>query len=153
MRPSNPARSRNAGFSLIEIMVVVAVIGILAGIALPSYQEYVRRGNRSSAEGLIMQIASKQSQYILDARAYTDVIGSGGLNIASQDGWTCTATATTPQCSNTKYQIAVTVDNAATPPSFTVVGTPLSNQAADGTLNYNSAGTKTRMVSGVDKGW
>jgi type IV pilus assembly protein PilE len=153
MRKSNAGPAPAGGFTLIEVMIVVAVIGILAAIAFPSYQDYVRRGNRSSAEGLIMEIASKESQYILDARAYADIVGTGGLAVANHDGWTCTTTATTPQCSNTKYQIEVTVANGATPPNFSIVGRPLSNQVADGILNYSSTGTKTRMVSGVDKGW
>jgi type IV pilus assembly protein PilE len=151
----NPSRTRRpeAGFTLIEVMVVVAIIGILAAVAFPSYQEYVRKGNRSGAQQLMMEIGSRQSQYILDARAYTDIIGTGGLNIPSRDGWTCSATATAPQCSNTKYEITVTVANTATPPTFAISAAPLGAQSADGTLTYNSAGTKTRMVSGTDKGW
>lgn len=147
------SRRRAAGFSLIELMVVVAVIGILAGIGFPSYKSYLQRSNRSSAEQLIMEIVSKQSQYILDARQYTDIIGSGGLNIASRDSWTCTTTATQPQCSNSYYQMAVTVDNTATPPTFSILATAIVNQVEDGNLTYNSTGAKSRLVSGVDKGW
>jgi len=147
------AKRSMAGFTLIEVMIVVVVVAILAAIGFPSYQDYVRRGYRSSAEQLIMEIASKQSQYILDARAYADIIGSGGLNIASRDGWTCTTTSAQPQCSNSYYTLAVTVDNGATPPTFSMTATAIGNQVSDGNLTYNSTGAKTRMVSGVDKGW
>lgn len=154
----NPGRVRMngfsiRGFSLIELMVVLVVIGILAAIGFPSYQDYVRRGNRSSAQQLMLEIASKQGQYIIDARQYSAIIGSGGLNIANRDGWTCTTTSATPQCSNSYYTVAVTVDNAATPPSYTMTSTAISTQAADGNLTLNSTGAKTRMVSSVDKGW
>lgn len=149
--PARPAGS--GGFSLIELMTVVVVIAILAAIALPSYQRYMQRGQRSSAQQLMMEIASKQGQYILDARQYTAIVGSGGLNIASRDGWTCTTSATTPQCSNTYYQLALTVDNTATPPTFTMTATAIGSQVSDGNLTYNSVGTKTRMVGGVDQGW
>ena len=147
------AKRSMAAFTLIEVMIVVVIIAILAAIGFPSYQDYVRRGNRSSAEQLIMEIASKQGQYILDARAYTDIIGSGGLNIASRDNWTCTTTVTQPQCSNSYYTLAVTVDSTATPPTFSMLATAISNQVADGNLTYNSTGAKSRLVSGVDKGW
>lgn len=146
-------RRRAAGFSLIELMIVVAVIGILAGIGFPSYKSYLQRSNRSSAEQLIMEIVSKQGQYILDARSYTAIVGSGGLNIASRDGWTCTTTATQPQCSNSYYQMAVTVDNTATPPTFSILATAIVNQVEDGNLTYNSTGAKSRLVNNVDKGW
>jgi type IV pilus assembly protein PilE len=141
------------GFSLIELMVVVVVIGILAAIGFPSYQDYVRRGNRSSAQQLMLEIASKEGQYIIDARQYTATVGSGGLNIPNRDGWTCTTASTTPQCSNSYYTLAVTVDNAATPPSYSMTATAIGTQVADGNLTLNSLGTKTRLVSSVDKGW
>lgn len=149
------AARRQPGFSLIEVMVVVAVLGILSAIAFPSYQDYVRRGHRSSAEQLIMEIASKQGQYILDARAYTDIIGAGtnGLNIANRDGWTCTTTSTAPQCSNSYYTLAITVDNTATPPTFSMTATAIGTQVPDGNITYNSTGAKSRLVGGVDKGW
>lgn len=140
---------KQSGFSLIELMIAVVIVSILAAVAWPSYQDYTRKGNRSAAQQVLLEISTKQAQYMLDARGYTATIGSGGLNIA-RDGWTCTAT-----CVNSYYTISVVVDNTATPPSFTATGTPISTsiQTSDGTLNYTNLGTKTRMVSGADKGW
>lgn len=141
------------GFTLIELMIVVVVIGIIAAIAYPSYQDYVKRAKRSDAQQLMSEIALKEGQYILDARAYTDKIGTGGLNI-SRSGWTC-ATTSPYACTNGLYSVTVTVDNSATPPSFTITGAPVSGtpQETDGTLTLASTGAKTRMVSGSDKGW
>lgn len=147
-------RTRYAvGFTLVELMIVVVVIGIIAAIAYPSYQDYVTRAKRSDAQQLMSEIALKQGQYILDARAYTDKIGSGGLNV-SRSGWTC-ATSSPYACTNSLYSVTVTVDNNATPPSFTITAAPVSGtpQANDGTLTLSSTGAKTRMVSGSDKGW
>lgn len=142
-------RACESGFSLIELMVAVVVVSILAAVAWPSYQDYTRKGNRSAAQQLLLEVATKQAQYIIDARGYTATIGSGGLNIA-RDGWTCAAT-----CTNSYYTVSVTIDNDARPPTFTATATPISTtvQASDGTLNYTNLGTKTRMVSGADKGW
>lgn len=138
---------KSAGFTLIELMIVVAIMGVIATIAVPSYTKYVERGQRGAAQQVMAAIASRQQQYLLDARQFTATIGAGGLGL-SPDGWTCAAT-----CTNARYAISVNVDNAATPPTFAIAGAPTAIQTADGTLTYNSLGQKTRMVSGVDKGW
>jgi type IV pilus assembly protein PilE len=139
------ARRVALGFTLIEVMMVVAVLGILSMIALPSYRDYLRRANRSAAQQLMLNISNRQEQYILDARAYTAVPGSAGLNIV-QDGWTCSNTATTG-CTNNFYAVT-TVVNATTPPSYTITATPVSTsyQASDGTMTLDSSGARTRSA-------
>jgi type IV pilus assembly protein PilE len=146
--------TKSKGFSLLELMIVLVVVGILGAVAFPQYKDYIKRGYRSQAEQALMEIASKQSQYILDARGYADIMGTSGLNWSSS-GWTCSNTSSTPQCSNNYYNISVTVNNSATPPTFTISAVPKAGTtvASDGTLNYGSDGTKTRIVNSVDQGW
>jgi type IV pilus assembly protein PilE len=133
--------------TLIELMIVMVVLAILASIAYPSYQQHIIRASRADAQKLMVAIANRQSQYLLDARVFTDTIGPGGLNFAGQDGWACAAT-----CANNRYTVAVTLD-AGPPLGFTIAATPSGVQAGDGVMTLTSAGAKTRIVGGVDKGW
>lgn len=125
------APGRPKGFTLIEIMIVVAIIGILSAIAYPGYQSYVMRAKRSAAQQFMVDIGSREQQYLLDARLYTATIGSGGLNM------------TVPTDVSPNYTLAVAVDNTAAPPTFTITATAIGRQVSDGNLTLNSLGQKT----------
>lgn len=155
-------RRASGGFTLIELMIVVTVMAIIAAVAIPSYQQYNRRANRSQAQQLMLTIQNREEQYVLDARAYTNALGSGtgGLSIAA-DGWTCTAAPSTAGCTNNHYTVTVTLV-AGPPPSYTITGTPNAGgfqdgggdaTKSDGVLTLTSAGTKARTRSGVDLKW
>src|SRR6266536_3766572 len=67
----NGARRPIRGFTLIEVMIVVAIVAILAAIAYPSYIAQVRKGHRAAAQSYLMDLAQREQQYMLDARSYT----------------------------------------------------------------------------------
>jgi type IV pilus assembly protein PilE len=133
------------GFSLMELLVVLAIIGILTAIAIPSYDAYLRRGTRVAAQSFMMQVSSKQAQYLLDARNYA----VGGTAVAD-------LSLTVPTDVTPFYDVAVengTGGNAvAVPPTFRVRLTPKAGtrQATDGELILTNTGNKTR---GGTAGW
>lgn len=132
------------GFTLIEIMIAVAIVGILAAIAYPSYTSYLQKGRRASAQAHLVDIAQRQEQYLLDARAYAPDLAT--LNL------------TTPGDVSAYYSpITITaVNTAGAPPTFTVTATPKAGtaQATDqcGILGINSTGNKT-VSTGVSGCW
>jgi type IV pilus assembly protein PilE len=140
-RESTVAKPR--GFSLIELMIAVAIVGILVAIAVPSYQNHLRKGRRADAQAFITQVAQRQQQYLLDARTYA--LGGAALTELS---------LVAPTSVSEHYAVTVTPAAPTVPPSFTVTATPTSTvQQPDGTLTLTNTGAKERLVGGVDKGW
>jgi len=142
------------GFSLIELLIVVAVIGILSAVAYPSYQRYLQRSHRSDAQQFMAKMDTRQKQIMLEQRAYATA--PSALNVGSS-GWTCAA-----NCTNAYYTIsfleAPAVINTTTPPFYTICAAPLGGQVSDGYLMLDSAGSKRRTVGSCnpaapDLGW
>lgn len=138
-------RSRIAklkGFTLIELMIVVAIIGILAAIAYPSYQDSVRRSRRADAKAALLGFANAMERHYTVKSTYAGA-AAGGADTGAPAIYATEA----PLDGGTKYY-DLTI-NAAAGSSFTVWAAPKGAQADDpcGTLTLNQAGVKE--VSGA----
>ena len=127
-------RTTHAGFSLIELMIVVVIVAILAAIAIPSYENQIRKGRRAAAQNYLLDIANRQQQFLLDARRYATSVGE--LNV------------TAPPEVTPFYTVAIAT--AGPPPTFVITATPIGAQVADGALTLNQQSAKTR---GGNPGW
>ena len=134
------------GFTLIELMITVAVIGILAAIAYPSYQESIAKSKRADAQGALLSLASALERHFTETNSYCDA-GSTDNGCGSGTGDTGTPLATihidqVPMDGGTKYY-DLTI-SAVTATSFTVTATPTGSMSGDkcGNLTYTHAGVE-----------
>lgn len=123
--------SKSKGFTLIELMIVVAIVGILVGVAYPSYTEFVLKSNRSEAQRELLRIGNLQEQRFTDWHAYTTDMTLLGLGAS-------------PFITESKsYSISSVTSNNNT--SYTLTATAKYQQAKDTsclTLTLNEAGQK-----------
>jgi type IV pilus assembly protein PilE len=138
-------KTKPNGFTLIELMIAVAIIGIIAAIALPSYQKYVLRGNRAVGRVTLSDLAAKQDVYRLKTRAYAQTLsplnGISGTSFYIDRAAVVSATAS----STSIYQISMT-NIAADGSAYSLVATPQGYQAKDTdctSLTLNSVGTRS----------
>ena len=140
----NRRKSRNAqrGFSLIELMIVVAIVAIISAIAYPSYQRYVIKTKRSVAQNALLQVADRQQQFFMDNKRFADDISNLGFPanpyVVDDNG-----TSTVASDGDAVYSLSLSNVTATT---WTATAAPLNGQLSRdtycGSLTITQTGAK-----------
>jgi type IV pilus assembly protein PilE len=133
-------KQTQSGFTLIELMVTVEILGILASIALPSYQGSVQKSRRADAEGELMGLANAMERNFTTTGSYL-----GAAAGAADTG--APGIYTVPTDTATNYTLTI---SAATATSYTLSATPIGAQATDScnTLTLTNTGIKSPTTGG-----
>ena len=134
---------RMKGFTLLELMIVIAIISLLAGVAYPSYQNSVRKANRAVGKAALLELAGRQEQYFVNNKSYASDITDlqvAGAGLDNQGTFSATGTI---------YTVSIATNNTGT--TYTLTLTPEGDQVNDSNcliLTLSNTGTKTASGSG-----
>jgi len=142
----NSTKSRNAqrGFSLIELMIVVAIIAVISAFAYPSYDRYVIKTKRSVAQNALLQVADRQQQFFMDNKRFAADITNLGFPanpyVVDDNG-----TSTVASDADAAYSLSLSNVTATT---WTATATPLNSQLSRdtycGSLTITQTGAKSK---------
>ena len=147
-----PAHLRQEGVTLIELMVVVAIIAAVFAFAFPSYERYIVRAKRAVGQNVLMQVADRQQQFFMDNKRFAADLTNLGFTanpfIVDDDGASTVAADV-----DAVYSVALSNVTATTwTATATPVGAQLSRDTSCGNLTMNQAGAKGKSGAG-DNCW
>jgi type IV pilus assembly protein PilE len=133
------------GFTLIEVMIVLALIGILSAIAFPNYQEYIKKGQRSRATADLLVANQWMERYYSENLRYTTTLG-GTTNTEFTTRFAIGSPLDGASAATKLYDITLT---AVADRTFTIRLAPTGGMAGDKCGNYSITNTGIRAVSGT----
>jgi type IV pilus assembly protein PilE len=133
-------KTKQTGFTLVELMITVAIIGILTSVGYPSYQNHIKKAKRVEAQGALVSFATAMEQWRVENNSYK--VGTDGTVISD------IFSNQVPTDGGTKTYTLSLVSDAT---SYTLTATPDGTQVSDecGTLTLNNAGEKGATKSGA----
>jgi type IV pilus assembly protein PilE len=131
-------KTKTRGFTLIELMIAVAIVGLLAAIAAPSYSAYITKGKRAEAEGALVTFANAMEQWRLQNGSYLGAAAAG----ANTGAPAIFSTVVPISGGTTTYNLTISAVNPGGT-TYTLTASAIGTQAADGWLSLKSDGTKT----------
>jgi type IV pilus assembly protein PilE len=142
------------GFTLIELMIAVVVIGILSAIAIPNYRSYVQKAERGAAKAVMLNIAQTEERYYTNNGTYLAV---AALPTAAPSGW---QNYSGSSATSVKYNITVAAGLISTTPpaaitdNYTITATPVTTDGVCNILKLDSTGAKAASgTGGVAQCW
>ena len=145
------------GFTIIEILIVVAIIGIIAAVAIPAYTEQVERGKRADGKAFLLDIVSRQERFFSQYVSYTSVLGKAGACTGADCGLGMGGGNKSPE---EHYTAAITTGPGTCAPggtscrTYTITVTSTSGDPKCTTLTYDHTGRKGSTGTGsVEECW